>query len=107
MLKIRFRVIRVRGVKMDKRALDCIRDVLKEREYQAVTKLLEEINDKSISEDSVGSYVKEIQQTLKTISCRKDMLTYALKALERYIESGQRDNIEFEESIKGSKLLNE
>ena len=91
---------------MDKRALDCIRDVLKEHEYKAVTKLIEEVNDRSISEDSVGSYVKEIQQTLKIISCRKDMLTYALNALEQYIESGQRDDIEFEESIRGSKLLN-
>ena len=91
---------------MHKRALDCIRDVLKEREYQAVTKLIEEVNDKSINEDSVGFYVTEIQQTLKTISCRKDMLTYALKALEQYIESGNRSAVEFEENIKGSKLLN-
>ena len=90
---------------MNKRELDCIKDILNEREYQAVTKLIEEVNDKSISEDSVISYIKEIKNTLNIISHRKNMLTCALNALEQYVESGERGSSEFEESIKGSQLL--
>ena len=92
---------------MSKRELDSINDVLKDREYRAVTKLLEEINDKSMSEKNIASYIKEIKQTLKTISHRKNMLTHTLNVLENYAESGQRNsNFEFEESIEGSRLLN-
>ena len=91
---------------MNKRESDSIKDVLTEREYQAVTKLLEEINDKNISEKNIGSYVREIRQTLKTISHRKNMLMQALNVLEKYTESGKRDsNSQFEESITGSQLL--
>ena len=91
---------------MSKRESDSINDVLNDREYQAVTKLLEEINDKSMSEKNIGSYIKEIKQTLKTISHRKNMLAQALNVLEKYTESGKRDDsLEFEEHIKGSRLL--
>ena len=92
---------------MNKRESDSIKDVLNEREYKAVTKLLEEINDKSMSEKSIGSYVKEIKQTLETISHRKNMLTQALDVLEKYIKSGKRDDsVDLEENIKGTRLLN-
>ena len=92
---------------MNKRESDSINDVLNEREYKAVTKLLEEINDKSMSEKNIDSYIKEIKQTLKTISHRKNMLTQALDVLEKYMESGKRDDsVDLEENIKGSRLLN-
>ena len=90
---------------MSKKELDHIKDVLKEREFQAVTKLLEEINDKTLNEDTVGFYITEIKKTLNIISHRKAMLTQALNALEQYVETGDRSSVEFEEHIKGSRLL--
>ena len=91
---------------MNKRELNNIKDILNEREHRAVTKLIEEVNDKSINEDSVISYIKEIKKTLNIISHRKNMLAYALNALEQYAKSGERGDSGFEESIKGSQLLN-
>ena len=90
---------------MNKRESDCIKDILNKREYQAVTALIEEVNDKSINEDNVGSYIKEIKKTLSIISYRKDMLAHALHALAKHVECGERGDFEFEESIKGSQLL--
>jgi len=90
---------------MNKKELDSIRAILTDREYQAVTKLIEEVSGRNISQDNVGSYITEIKNTLNTISYRKDMLTNALNALERYLECGKRDDIQFEESIRGSQLL--
>ena len=89
-----------------KRILDGIKSVLSEREYQAVTKLIEEVNDKSLTESSVDFYIKEIKKTLNTITYRKNMMTCALNALEQYVESGDRSRLEFEENIKNSRLLN-
>ncbi len=91
---------------MNERELDCIKNVLSERECRAVKKLLEEVNDKSLSEDSVGFYLEEIKKTLKIISHRKNMLANALRVLEKHLECGKRDGLEFEENIKGSLLLN-
>lgn len=90
---------------MNEKTQNCIKDIFSDREYQAVTKLIEEVNEKKISADSVGSYIQEIKNTLNTISHRKEMLTHALYVLEKYIEQGKRDGFEFEESIKGSQLL--
>ena len=89
---------------MNNRKSDCIRDVLKPHEYQAIHTLIEEVNNKKLSEDSVGAYTQEIKQTLKIISHRKDMLTHALHVLEKYLECGNRGDFRFEESIKGSRL---
>ncbi|MDE0151171.1 MAG: hypothetical protein OXK80_01570 [Bdellovibrionales bacterium] len=90
---------------MNERTQDCIKDILSDRECRAVTKLIEEVNEKKISADSVGLYIQEIKNTLNTISHRKEMLTHALYVLEKYVDQGQRGNFEFEESIKGSQLL--
>ena len=91
------------ALEMHKRELDCIKDILSKPEYQVVTKLIEEVNNKNLQQDSVGFYVQEIKKTLNIISHRKNMMTCALNALERYIESGEK--ISFEKSIKGSRLL--
>lgn len=90
---------------MNEKNLAHIKNVLSDHEYQAVTALIEEVNDKHLSEDSVGSYIKEIKSTLNIISSRKEMLINALDVLERYLECGERGDFEFEESIKGSQLL--
>ena len=90
---------------MNKRELNYIGNILSDRECQAVTALIKEVNDKHLSEDNVGSYIKEIKNTLNIISSRKNMLVNALGVLERYLECGERGDFEFEESIKESQLL--
>ena len=90
---------------MNKRGLDYIKSILNEREYQAVTTLIKEVNCKDVSGDNVNSYITDIRKTLNTISYRKDMLTHALNVLEKYVECGERGDLEFEECIKGSQLL--
>lgn len=90
---------------MSARESDSIEKVLSPREKQAVTALIEEVNNKNMSAGQVGVYVKDIESTLNIISHRKEMLVNALSVLKNYIEKGERGGFEFEKNIKGSRLL--